>query len=42
MKKKQASWVYVKPEPKPEPQPEQGPENKPEPIEEVKPTEGEA
>jgi hypothetical protein len=33
MKKKQASWVYVKPEPKPE---------QPELIEEVKPTEGEA
>jgi hypothetical protein len=33
MKKKQASWVYVKPEPQPEPA---------EQVKEVKPEEGEA
>jgi hypothetical protein len=37
MKRKQASWVYTKPTPKPEPETEQV-----EPVEEVKPTEGEA
>jgi hypothetical protein len=37
MKKKQASWVYVKPAPQPEPQPEPI-----EQVEEVKPEEREA